>query len=238
MQNLIKIYSFGWIYLRRYWVRFLWGVLMGVAFGMLNASFVWATNTLFQRLDKPQNGDVFSLDAITNLTSLAGKLSDKTNAVSVYLVDRFPEMTNALAQYNNSSSAASNTLHVLIMQEFGEAIKGPSLYEERLFAGVPLREDTVRLAKSKPKGANLQRLNRLLLEGAFPDELAKIPKIKWHTALVADVNAAVQDAIDPWLPKKGRGLDWRQVMGGFSFFPYWLPYGAWPVTSAVTVSPG
>jgi ABC-type multidrug transport system fused ATPase/permease subunit len=218
MQNLIKIYSFGWIYLRRYWVRFLWGVLMGVAFGMLNASFLWATNTLFQRLDPPRVAAAFTPEDIVNLPALANKLSARTNALSTYLLNRFPELPTALARFD-ASPASSNTLHLTLIQEFGEAIKGPLFYEERLFAPIPLPEETVRLAKTKPEGPKLQRLNRLLLEGAFPDELAKSPKIKWHAAIMADLNHAVQQAIDPWLPKKGRGLDWRQVVGGLFLFP-------------------
>jgi subfamily B ATP-binding cassette protein MsbA len=55
MQHLANIVRFGWPYLRRYWTRMLAGILLGVLFGLSNASFIWATQTLFERLDsKPR----------------------------------------------------------------------------------------------------------------------------------------------------------------------------------------
>jgi len=43
------VFGFGWKYLRRYWGRLVAGILFGVAFGLSNASFVWATKTLMER---------------------------------------------------------------------------------------------------------------------------------------------------------------------------------------------
>ena len=45
------VFGFGWKYLRRYWGRLLAGILFGVAFGLSNASFVWATKTLMERFE-------------------------------------------------------------------------------------------------------------------------------------------------------------------------------------------
>jgi ATP-binding cassette, subfamily B, bacterial MsbA len=45
------VLQFGWSYLRRYWGRLLAGILFGVAFGLSNASFVWATRTLMERFE-------------------------------------------------------------------------------------------------------------------------------------------------------------------------------------------
>ena len=50
MNQIRKVLDFGRIYLRRYWGRLIAGILMGVLFGMSNASFVWATRTLTDRL--------------------------------------------------------------------------------------------------------------------------------------------------------------------------------------------
>lgn len=51
MSNLKNIFRFGWPYLRRYQGRLIAGILLGVLFGISNASFVWATKTLFMRMD-------------------------------------------------------------------------------------------------------------------------------------------------------------------------------------------
>ncbi|MCI0747988.1 MAG: ABC transporter ATP-binding protein/permease [Verrucomicrobia subdivision 3 bacterium] len=53
MSNIKMVFRFGWLYLRRYWTRLLAGVLFGIAFGLSNASFVWATKTLMERFEPP-----------------------------------------------------------------------------------------------------------------------------------------------------------------------------------------
>jgi len=40
MNQIRKVLDFGRIYLRRYWGRLVGGILMGVLFGMSNASFI------------------------------------------------------------------------------------------------------------------------------------------------------------------------------------------------------
>lgn len=50
MRDFLKIFRFGWPYLRRYWFRLVAGIILGILFGASNASFVWATKTLFERL--------------------------------------------------------------------------------------------------------------------------------------------------------------------------------------------
>ncbi len=51
MEHIRQIFDFGWPYVRRYWVRLTLGILLGVAFGLFNATFVWGTKTLFERLE-------------------------------------------------------------------------------------------------------------------------------------------------------------------------------------------
>jgi len=53
MRHLKDILTFGWPYLRRYWVRLALGIFLGVLFGLSNASFVWASRTVFERLSLP-----------------------------------------------------------------------------------------------------------------------------------------------------------------------------------------
>ncbi len=57
---------------------------------------------------------------------------------------------------------------------FNKIIAGPSLYEDQRFQKIWLRPDTDRLRKSNPQGRELARLNRLLLEDAYP-EISKRP---------------------------------------------------------------
>jgi len=54
--NILDILKFGWPYLRKYRRRLAVAVVLGICFGLFNASFVWGTKTLFERLsgDEPQ----------------------------------------------------------------------------------------------------------------------------------------------------------------------------------------
>lgn len=55
MGNIKTVFRFGWVYLKRYWVRLALGVAIGMLFGLTNASFVWATKTIMERLDDPND---------------------------------------------------------------------------------------------------------------------------------------------------------------------------------------
>src|SRR5512145_2399789 len=54
MNHLHKVLGFAWPFFRRYWIRLFAGILLGVLFGMSNASFIWATKSLIERLDPVQ----------------------------------------------------------------------------------------------------------------------------------------------------------------------------------------
>ncbi|MCJ7445723.1 MAG: hypothetical protein MUO26_14580 [Methanotrichaceae archaeon] len=55
-------------------------------------------------------------------------------------------------------------------------IDDPSLYDEKRFIDVALSNLTTKLIGQKPQGNKLRLLNRLLLEEAYPNEIAKIRK--------------------------------------------------------------
>ena len=54
MNQIRNVLSFGWPYMRHYWVRLLCGVLCGMLFGAANGSFIWATRTIADRLTPPE----------------------------------------------------------------------------------------------------------------------------------------------------------------------------------------
>src|SRR5947207_15377937 len=105
MGHIKMVFRFGWPYLKQYWVRLVLGVVVGMLFGLTNASFVWATKTIMERLETPE------------------------------------------------AAAARVETHTKKVKRISE----------------------------------------------------------W--------NRRANEAIDPWLPKMGRNLDWRQVLGGILFMP-------------------
>jgi ABC-type multidrug transport system fused ATPase/permease subunit len=50
MSHLRHVFRFGWPYFRQYWSRLTAGILLGILFGLSNASFVWATKTVIDRM--------------------------------------------------------------------------------------------------------------------------------------------------------------------------------------------
>jgi len=118
MQHLASILKFGWPYLRRYWVRFAAGILLGVAFGISNLGFVWAGKTIVNRMDAAQMGALLGQGARKN---------------------------------------------------------------------------------SQP-----------VVAGPFSERLEK---------LKTDLERGADQLVDPWLPRTGRAVDWRQILGGVLLLP-------------------
>jgi hypothetical protein len=58
-------------------------------------------------------------------------------------------------------------------------ILGPALSETPAFHNITLRPGTAQLLRQNPRGADLVRLNRMILEDAFPEELARSSATGW-----------------------------------------------------------
>lgn len=95
--------------------------------------------------------------ALKNSTSLSQFIKLKFSSPTQDLLNRY------------SSGTPSEELQVALIWEFNQILQGSSLYEARRFSGIKLSQETQRLLDSNPKGENLVRLNRLLLEAAYPE---------------------------------------------------------------------
>jgi ABC-type multidrug transport system fused ATPase/permease subunit len=63
MNKIKAVFSFGGPYLARYWQRLVIGILLGIIFGLVNASFVWATKTTFDRLNPNPDSSITKVGA-------------------------------------------------------------------------------------------------------------------------------------------------------------------------------
>jgi hypothetical protein len=113
--------------------------------------------------------------------ALVKKLTDKSDAVSAYLAEQFDDEGKAsLAAYSPTADAAEvKKTTAAIRRNINRLVGGSSLYDEARFQKVLLRPDTVTLLKKNPRGMQLARLNRVLLEDAYPQELARGPAAAW-----------------------------------------------------------
>ncbi len=51
MKNIRRVLAFGWPFIKPYRGRLILGLVLGIFFGLFNATFVWGTKTLFERLE-------------------------------------------------------------------------------------------------------------------------------------------------------------------------------------------
>ena len=82
-------------------------------------------------------------------------------------------------------------LHGPLQNEINRIIRSGSIYAKDRFKGVSLSAETRSVLKSTPSGEELIRLNRLLLEDAFPDDIPKGPRQlrplnEWHLGELRD----------------------------------------------------
>ena len=103
MNKIKAVFTFGGPYLARYWQRLAAGILLGILFGMVNGSFVWATKTMFERLAPSNSSSTNDLAVATD----ALVLSTNAQALSA---DAQVLTTNSPALAKDALVLSSNAL--------------------------------------------------------------------------------------------------------------------------------
>lgn len=115
-------------------------------------------------------------DHLNDAARLAVKLRDARDPLSRYLRGQFsPDERQLLDEYDGFRSP-SKALKGALIRELNRLLEGECLYDEQRFAQVTLTEEIRRWIEQNPQGKDLIRLNRLLLEAAYPDEITKYRK--------------------------------------------------------------
>jgi uncharacterized repeat protein (TIGR03803 family) len=121
----------------------------------------------------PTNCWLFSSSDILNPAALAQELSARSGPVSAFVWSQLP--ATAQQTLTDPATLAPNKVSTLVAG-LNALVQGNSIYDPRRFAGVALSPATrILLAQPAQPGANAARLNRLLLEDAYPRELRKSP---------------------------------------------------------------
>jgi hypothetical protein len=116
---------------------------------------------------------------ILDAAALARKLATGTDPVSDFLRGRMePGLRADVAAYSPSADNAKAVIAALV-KYLNQWIAGSPLYDALRFHGVALRAETVQLLAQPQSGQRLSRLNKLLLEDAYPQELAKSVSTGW-----------------------------------------------------------
>jgi nitrate/nitrite transporter NarK len=119
------------------------------------------------------DAQTFSNGDITDLPSLAGQLKQPADAVSAFVKTNLSDATlAALANYEGVKSDPS-PLQTNLFENLNALVRGASIYDAQRFAGIKLRPETQRLLDANRSGDDLPRLNRSLLDDAFPNEISR-----------------------------------------------------------------
>jgi hypothetical protein len=102
-----------------------------------------------------------------------------TDAVSVFPARPLETLVKAdLASYSPSNANAKALISTLA-KDINQVILGPSIYDIAGFSQAVLRPETEQLLQQNVYGPQRARLNKLLLEEAYPVELAKSAATGW-----------------------------------------------------------
>jgi len=116
---------------------------------------------------------------ITDAAAFAGKLAHGTDAISQFLRRGMEDsLRSDLAAYSPSAANAKAVISALT-KYLNQVIAGPPFYEQAHAGGLALRAETKLLLEQNPRGWQLARLNKLVLEDAYPGELAKSSTTGW-----------------------------------------------------------
>lgn len=119
-------------------------------------------------------------------SALAATLSSQGDPVSAFLWNQFSNTTQAVLSDPGSSS---DQLTAALVPALNTIINGASIYDSNRFAGVVFSAETAVFQAINPFGQDLVRLNRLMLEDAYPTTVRHSPSTptgRQHHAMCYD----------------------------------------------------
>ncbi|MBI5773959.1 MAG: DUF2723 domain-containing protein [Verrucomicrobia bacterium] len=112
----------------------------------------------------------FEPEHFTNVTSLAALLraGPQQTPLGKFLFENISAKTQALL-----SGTDEKALRKALAKDLNTLLEKPPIFDEKVFAGIKLTDRTMRFVKQNPTKYSHIRLNRILLEEAFPKEITK-----------------------------------------------------------------
>lgn len=127
MQHVLKIYRFGWPYLRKYRGRLFIGIILGLIFGATNVGFVWLSTVLTRRLDNKPTAAVVEVQKTDGKVAADTWLSDARRTMDSLKL-RVEQKSDALVDdwlpRAGRSLDASQVVGVLLILPLMMALRG------------------------------------------------------------------------------------------------------------------
>jgi hypothetical protein len=134
---------------------------------------------VFQKFDPIRNslsrrkasGTTLVAADISNLRGLIIKLRNAGGPLTKYLKERFSPAVQQQLNLFKDQEPLPQELSLSVVEQLNQQITGPLLYSQELFVKVALSTELKSAVATKPQGQALAKLNRALLEAAYPDEI-------------------------------------------------------------------
>jgi hypothetical protein len=124
--------------------------------------------------DRAMEGpSTFTVGDLKDPSTFAAKLKHPTDGVSRFIHDRLSGATGRELANWQWPMGVPASLRESLIKDLNALVRGTSLWDDSAFAGMTIRTETRNALEPKPHGEGLARLNRLLLEDAYPLDLAK-----------------------------------------------------------------
>jgi MscS family membrane protein len=112
----------------------------------------------------------FAVEDLVDLPAFVAQLRTTTPLAQHLFNQLSTETRDLLSKYEGGADA---NLAQALVNDLNAVVCGPPLYDERRFEKTDLSPETGELLERSPEGEDLQRLNRLLLQDAYPSELSR-----------------------------------------------------------------
>jgi len=156
--------------------KLLAGILVMTALYSINLRIMGKSN-----IPLMANPVQLSAEGLKNPHLLAEQLGQAENPLSAYLLTQLsPDTQKALEEYLQSASAQSvpESLAQAIVHDLNTVIQGGPLFDEARFREVALHDSTRRLIELDPVGDERAKLNRMLLDEAYPGAIRRHKEIR------------------------------------------------------------
>ena len=110
---------------------------------------------------------------ITDVPGLVQKLNDKSDPVSAFVSDRLDSGARTALEAFSPTNTDTRRIKSALARNLSAIAQGPLIYDAARFQNVKLQPETAALLAGNPQGQDLVHLNKLLLEDAFPAEVAR-----------------------------------------------------------------
>jgi hypothetical protein len=143
-----------------------------------NAVSLFDGKTLDGWMQLQNNAASFGGGDITDMPAFAKKLTDKSDPVSAFISGQLDDAVKTDLTAFAPSNSNAKAVRSILVKNLNKIVSGASIYDAARFRNIPLRSETDALLKSNPRGQELARFNKLLIEDAYP-ELAKSTSAAW-----------------------------------------------------------